>query len=690
MCSSFAPARILLSQSLEQDYSFAFRFDADRARADEFVKKGLEAFNAGDYGRAISLFEKATRIKADYGKAYFLLGKAYFKYGLPEKAYENFRVARQFGYGGTALSLYMRRFSALILKKPQVEIPLQPDYLYTFSIRGDSWRHPFVGPVDLAIDSRGRIIVSCFVSKAVLFFSPTGKLLKEIKFRKTRPFGLAVGENIIYVSLFDKDTVAAISYSGKVLKKIKINGTSLAGPEGLALTQNGNILIVDSGKGRIVKISPEGKVLMTFSERGEREDQLYAPSGIAVSKNGTIYVGDRNAIKVFDKYGNFIRTIKHPLLRRIRGIKYFKGKLLIGDEISGFVLHDLKTGTWYNYNSFSYRKGALFKTERFESVFSVAFDARGNLYIADNARSMIHVFRVRKIKRLQIFVSLDRTDTRKFPTVAHYVSVYSPNLEPIKSLTKDNFAVSEQGIVIIPIDLSPTNYLKQKTFVSVVVQPSIEERPYFKPFMKELFSRLPEKVYSSGRDLLVNVFKAEGIPKKSYPVKTDFGSDMVLSYRASVDWGKSELYRGPENILGTLNEALESLNNQPGVKILLFIGNDPLKNPSLDLAEWRRLIWYAKANHIKMFFVTPKFSKKLREDISFTGGFVTFIQNPKIKEKNNKDLFTILSTLLPEEYIVVYRAPSFERQVPGTWRTVKVGVKYGDLIGIDLGGYFAP
>ncbi len=679
----------LSAQTLEQDYEFAFRFDADRARADKLIKRGLEAYNAGDYGRAIALFDKATRMKADYGKAYFLLGKAYFKYGLPEKAYENFRAARELGYGGTALSLFIRRFSSLILKRPQIEIPLQPDYIYTFTIRGDSWKHPFIGPVDIAIDRKGRILVSCFVSKSLLIFSPTGKLLKEVKFKKTRPFGIAVGENIIYVSLFDKDSVAALSYSGKILKIIHINGTTLAGPEGIALTGNGNLLIVDSGKGRVVKITPEGKLLMTFSKRGEREDELFSPSGIAVGENGTIYISDRNALKVFDRYGNFVRIIKHPLLKRARGIKFFKGKLLIGDEISGFVLHDLRTGTWYNYNSFSYRKGALFKTEKFESVFSVALDTRGNLYIADNAQSKIHIFRIREIKRVQIFVSIDRTDARNFPTIAHYVSAYSPNLEPILSLTKENFAVSEQGIVIVPIDLSSTEYLKRKIFLAVVVQPSSERKPYFKPFMQNLFSGLPQKIYPSGRDLLVSVYKAEAVPRKVYP-QNDFGTDMVPAYRAAVDWGKTELYSGEENILGSINKALRDLTNQPGVKVMLFVGENPLKNPSMDAEEWRRLLWYAKANHIRMFFAIAQRSQKLSEDARFTGGYITLMQNPKISELNNKSLFEVISSLIPEEYIITYNAPHFEREVPELWRAVKVGVKYGDLIGIDLGGYFAP
>ncbi len=59
---------------------------------------------------------------------------------------------------------------------------------------------------------------------------------------------------------------------------------------------------------RIQKFSTDGKFLMKFGSSGSGEGQFNRPSGMAVDKDGDIYVTDwlNNLVQVFDGDGNFV------------------------------------------------------------------------------------------------------------------------------------------------------------------------------------------------------------------------------------------------------------------------------------------------------------------------------------------------------------------------------------------------
>ena len=63
-------------------------------------------------------------------------------------------------------------------------------------------------------------------------------------------------------------------------------------PQGIAIEQDGNILVSDIGASHIKRFSPEGNLLLTFGEKGFLPHQMYKPAGITVLENGTIVVID--------------------------------------------------------------------------------------------------------------------------------------------------------------------------------------------------------------------------------------------------------------------------------------------------------------------------------------------------------------------------------------------------------------
>ena len=108
--------------------------------------------------------------------------------------------------------------------------------------------------------------------------------------------------------------------SGKVVAAI---GTGLTNfPHGLYVDNDNNIWITDGrGKGKlghtVIKLSPDGKVLMTLGTPGTGGDgpnQFNAPSDVVTAPNGDIFVADGHGEKTnarvvkLDKTGKFIKT----------------------------------------------------------------------------------------------------------------------------------------------------------------------------------------------------------------------------------------------------------------------------------------------------------------------------------------------------------------------------------------------
>ena len=63
-------------------------------------------------------------------------------------------------------------------------------------------------------------------------------------------------------------------------------------PTGIAVDAKGNVLVADTGNGRIEKFSPTGIFLAAMGIKGTAYGQLGAPNGIAVDRTGNIYVAD--------------------------------------------------------------------------------------------------------------------------------------------------------------------------------------------------------------------------------------------------------------------------------------------------------------------------------------------------------------------------------------------------------------
>ncbi len=85
-------------------------------------------------------------------------------------------------------------------------------------------------------------------------------------------------------------------------------------PTGIAVDPNGNILVADTGNGRIEKFSPTGAFLSMIGTKGSGQGQFAQPNGIAIDRVGAIYVADAGNHRVLKLKpdGTFIAEWKGP------------------------------------------------------------------------------------------------------------------------------------------------------------------------------------------------------------------------------------------------------------------------------------------------------------------------------------------------------------------------------------------
>lgn len=105
--------------------------------------------------------------------------------------------------------------------------------------------------------------------------------------------------NTVYIIDTDNNSIKAYDFSGNPIYSWGEEGSALGQfrvPKRIALDNWNNLYVTDSGNRRVQIFTPDGKVILDFTDKS-----LLNPCGIAVSAKGTVYVTDVDAgdIKVF-------------------------------------------------------------------------------------------------------------------------------------------------------------------------------------------------------------------------------------------------------------------------------------------------------------------------------------------------------------------------------------------------------
>src|SRR5580658_931948 len=165
------------------------------------------------------------------------------------------------------------------------------------------------------------------------------------------------GHGHIWVFQRKEPAILEFDSSGKLVNSF---GTGFVQAHGMAIDRGGNIWVTDAaakdGKGQqVFEFSQKGKLLMTLGKAGvsgNGPDTFNGPSGVAVARNGDIFVGDG-----------------HGAGTNARVVKFSKdGKFL---------------KAWGKMGS---------GPGEFDTLHSLAMDSRGRLFVADRGNSRIQIF----------------------------------------------------------------------------------------------------------------------------------------------------------------------------------------------------------------------------------------------------------------------------------------------------------
>lgn len=168
-----------------------------------------------------------------------------------------------------------------------------------------------------------------------------------------------------------------------------------AQPISVAVSPDGTLLVTDLANGRLWRVAQDGSLLGEFPDPKERErSKLTEPAGVAVG-GGEVFVSDvaDQQIKVYSMGGRFLRSFGEPGVRPgqfsfVNGLAVGRdGNLYVADSNNRRVQVVDKQGT---------PVALLDKTDRPEGMGlprAVALDRFGRVHVADTFAKTVYVYR---------------------------------------------------------------------------------------------------------------------------------------------------------------------------------------------------------------------------------------------------------------------------------------------------------
>ena len=182
----------------------------------------------------------------------------------------------------------------------------------------------------VALNSKGHIFVFNRSRHALIEFDGSGKYIRSLaEGLFSNPHGLRIdSEDNIWTTDNVLHIVVKMDPDGRVLMVLGINGRSqewhdfghlrcFNEPNDVAFGARGEIYVTQGhgkGESRVLKFDAEGNFLKTWGGEGSGPGEFNVPHSIVIDDAGLLYIADRSnqRIQVFDGEGKYLRETKHP------------------------------------------------------------------------------------------------------------------------------------------------------------------------------------------------------------------------------------------------------------------------------------------------------------------------------------------------------------------------------------------
>jgi DNA-binding beta-propeller fold protein YncE len=173
-------------------------------------------------------------------------------------------------------------------------------------------------PINITIDKDGAKYVTDTGLNQVLAFDKEDNFVRAYGVKdQFRPGDVAISGDRLYVSDLKKHEVQVLDKtSGKLLFKFGKAGSKegeLFYPTNMVIAEN-HLYVSEIGNFRIQKFTLDGKFVRKYGEIGDRPGQLSRPKGVAVDRDGNIYIVDAafENVQIFDKDGRILLFFGQP------------------------------------------------------------------------------------------------------------------------------------------------------------------------------------------------------------------------------------------------------------------------------------------------------------------------------------------------------------------------------------------
>ncbi len=192
------------------------------------------------------------------------------------------------------------------------------NHKYKFIERRDKDKDLMRTPQCVAVDAQDNIYVTDSESGKIFVFEPSGKFRRTIGSLKggegyfKRPTGIAVDSAAqrIYITDTLRDEVFVLDMSGSVLEKIgrRGNGNGEFNLPTELLVHDRNLFVVDAMNFRVQFLDRSGAYQAEVGRLGDSSGSMFRPKGIAVDSEGHLYVVDGlwGIVQVFDQQGRLL------------------------------------------------------------------------------------------------------------------------------------------------------------------------------------------------------------------------------------------------------------------------------------------------------------------------------------------------------------------------------------------------
>jgi DNA-binding beta-propeller fold protein YncE len=649
-------------------------FDMDEVYAEEEFRWGVQAYNGGNFNKAILSFEKALSYTPEDTSIQEWLGKAYFRSGFTETAIEIWEKIVESG-GGTPL---LRNNIDVIAYRKGLGRELYEGGRFVISaeIEGEQEEYNlFLRPSSILCTSDGSFYVAAYGSNEVVLFNANGALKRRLRggvYGFDHPFDVAeAADGNLFVTEFEGDRIAKCSRDGYIIETFGGTGRGdgeLVGPQFITTDGKGYIYVTDYGNRRVCKFDEEGNFILSFGGPTGRFRGFRSPSGI-VYRDGLVYVSDTfgKYVAVFDESGNFVESLGKGGLEAPEGLSLFRdGRLLVSD-----------TGRIVSLDTETEEVMMLSDLEgQGEKILKAELDDNGNIVAADFGRSNVAILSEISSIYSGLYVQVDRIHAVDHPEVLVAATVTTRLGEPVTGLENSNFILTEDRKPVIEPILDHTVNEAEFADITLLIDKSPEMTAYSEQ-LREAISMFADAV---GGRAEVRVVSASAAPV----VAAEAGSSEREVIEGAFKQEFSSEWRFDTGLRLSVSELLDGTAR----KAVVFITHGKIDERAFSQYGLIESKQYLENNHVR-FYCLNLSPEPADEEFAFlcgeTGGKEVYLYHPKGITPLEEHIFSYRSGT----YYFTYRSPTYSdygrKYIP-----MEVEVIHFKRSGRDESGYFAP